>query len=191
MANYFEWKPVERKADEPSAAQPAPEPPAPVAPAPRQAVTSPDVPDGDANLSEVDDEIRPMVGMVASMIASATDVDTEAEGLDVEGLVGPLNEVPDAQIDGGEVSAEVVVAPPPTRLDLLTAAIDRHPDAPVNYVLRGEALREAGDLVAAVEDFLMALRLAEGRETTWEFLNRAFLDRARQGLRRCGYTSAE
>lgn len=128
-----------------------------------------------------------MVGMVASMMQPA-EAEYGAEG-EVAGQAGPdenlhslLADMPDAMD---------AVAPPPTRLELLTAAIERHPDAPVNYVLRGEALREAGNLDSAVDDFLTALRLAEGRETTWEFLNRAFLDRARQGLRRCGYTSAE
>src|SRR3954453_18239417 len=39
------------------------------------------------------------------------------------------------------------------RIDVLTAAIERSPDAPVNYVLRGEMLLDGGDFDLAADDF--------------------------------------
>ncbi|MCC7445835.1 MAG: hypothetical protein IT324_00390 [Anaerolineae bacterium] len=73
-----------------------------------------------------------------------------------------------------------------SRVDVLTAAIERYPDSPVNYVLRGEALLEGGDNDLAAEDFVKALELAEPRAETanWGYISRALADRARDGLRR-------
>src|SRR4051794_21626869 len=39
------------------------------------------------------------------------------------------------------------------RIDVLTAAIERSPEAPVNYVLRGEMLLDGGDFDLAADDF--------------------------------------
>jgi len=73
-----------------------------------------------------------------------------------------------------------------SRVDVLTEAIERYPDSPVNYVLRGEALLEGGDNDLAADDFVKALALAEPRAETanWGYISRALADRARDGLRR-------
>ena len=77
-------------------------------------------------------------------------------------------------------------APLLSRVDVLTAAIELHPEAPVNYVLRGEALVEARDYALAAEDFRKALELAETQAETanWGYIYRALADRAREGLHR-------
>jgi hypothetical protein len=75
-----------------------------------------------------------------------------------------------------------------TRIAKLNRAIGLYPESPVNYILRGEAFLEEDQRDQAVDDFLAAIALAERRETTWEYINHAMLDRARQGLRRCRYT---
>jgi tetratricopeptide (TPR) repeat protein len=74
-----------------------------------------------------------------------------------------------------------------SRVDVLTAAIEKRPDAPVNYVLRGEALLDGGDYELAAEDFRKALELAEpqAESANWGYINRALADRAREGLRYC------
>jgi hypothetical protein len=77
-------------------------------------------------------------------------------------------------------------APLLSRVDLLTAAIKLRPEAPVNYILRGEALAEAGDYSLAEEDFRKGLELAEAQAETadWGYIYRALADRAREGLHR-------
>jgi tetratricopeptide (TPR) repeat protein len=74
-----------------------------------------------------------------------------------------------------------------SRVDVLTGAIEKRPDAPVNYVLRGEALLDGGDYELAAEDFRKALELAEpqAESANWGYINRALADRAREGLRYC------
>jgi tetratricopeptide (TPR) repeat protein len=74
-----------------------------------------------------------------------------------------------------------------SRVDVLTAAIEKRPDAPVNYVLRGEALLDGGDYELAAKDFRKALELAEpqAESANWGYINRALADRAREGLRYC------
>ncbi len=97
-----------------------------------------------------------------------------------------------------EVTGEAVDEAPPaadgervsevaSRVDVLTAAIEKRPDAPVNYVLRGEALLDGGDYGLAAEDFRKALELAEpqAESANWGYINRALADRAREGLRYC------
>jgi len=81
---------------------------------------------------------------------------------------------------------EDVGSPIVSRVELLTAAIELHPDAPANYVLRGELLLEGGDDELAVSDFHKALELAEDQAETanWGYIYRALADRAREGLRR-------
>jgi hypothetical protein len=73
-----------------------------------------------------------------------------------------------------------------SRVEVLTVAIEEHPDAPVNYVLRGEVLMDGGDQDLAAEDFQKALELAEAQAETanWGYIYRAVADRAREGLRR-------
>lgn len=73
-------------------------------------------------------------------------------------------------------------------LETLGLAIQRHPDAPSNYVVRGEMYLAMGAVLEAASDFRRALHLAEsGAETAaWGFVYSSLADRARDGLRRCG-----
>ncbi len=93
-----------------------------------------------------------------------------------------------------EVAAEALPGPDSeplsevvSRVDVLTAAIDKMPAAPVNYVLRAEALLDGGDVDLAAEDFRKALELAEpqAERANWGYISRALADRAREGLRNC------
>jgi hypothetical protein len=61
------------------------------------------------------------------------------------------------------------------------------PDAPSNYVMRGELLLARGDLEGARYDFEKAVELAETRaeSANWGYINRALVDRAREGLKHC------
>ncbi|CAG0975054.1 hypothetical protein ANRL4_01513 [Anaerolineae bacterium] len=71
------------------------------------------------------------------------------------------------------------------RVILLTEAIEKYPDAPANYVLRGEALIEAGDDQAAVDDFRNALKIIKGavESQNWGYIYPMLAERARAGLR--------
>ncbi len=73
------------------------------------------------------------------------------------------------------------------RVEALTRAIEKYPDAPANYVLRGEAILEVGDYELAARDFRKGLELADAQAETanWGFVYRALADRAREGLRYC------
>jgi tetratricopeptide (TPR) repeat protein len=66
----------------------------------------------------------------------------------------------------------------------LSASIADEPDAPMNYVLRGEALLRSGALDAARSDFERALALAERalRGERWGLIAQAAQDRAAAGL---------
>jgi len=74
-----------------------------------------------------------------------------------------------------------------TRLFLLNRAIERQPEAPASYVMRGELLLARGDIEGARLDFQKAVELAETRAETanWGYINRALVDRAREGLNHC------
>lgn len=74
------------------------------------------------------------------------------------------------------------------RLRLLNRAIEQHPDAAVNYVLRGEYWLEHDNLQQAEVDFsaAIALGMADLETSDWGFLQQALIDRARQGLRETG-----
>lgn len=73
------------------------------------------------------------------------------------------------------------------RLELLTREIEAHPEAPANYVIRGELLLDAEDYALAAQDFETALNLAQplAESSNWGYINQALIDRARQGLRQC------
>ncbi len=77
---------------------------------------------------------------------------------------------------GGEVNS---------RLDALTRKIEAYPNAPVNYVLRGEVYSEGGDDDLAAADFRRAIELADARDQAldWGYINASYVDRARAGLR--------
>lgn len=70
------------------------------------------------------------------------------------------------------------------RLRDLTVAIERYPEAAVNYLMRGELHLELRQWVLAEEDLSEALRLAENqyRQDTWGLSAQAIADRARRGL---------
>ncbi|MBI5928337.1 MAG: hypothetical protein HY862_03460 [Chloroflexi bacterium] len=76
----------------------------------------------------------------------------------------------------------------PLQLRLLNRAIEEHPDAAVNYVLRGEYWLMADNQQAAQADFEQAIELgsAELEASDWGYLQQALIDRARQGLRQTG-----
>jgi len=97
----------------------------------------------------------------------------------------PAESMADFERETLEQAAEPPV--PPSRLEQLAAAIERHPQSPANYVLRGELYLDARNYALAEADFLRALELSEqGAETAdWGYIHRAFNDRAREGLRRC------
>ncbi len=76
----------------------------------------------------------------------------------------------------------------PLQLRLLNRAIEEHPDAAVNYVLRGEYWLMADNQQAAQADFEQAIELgsAELEASDWGYLQQALIDRAKQGLRQAG-----
>ncbi len=71
------------------------------------------------------------------------------------------------------------------RLRLLSKKIEKLPDAPVNFVLRGELYLAAGETEKAAADFQKAITLAEqlDPELDWGYINTAYIDRAIKGLR--------
>ena len=71
---------------------------------------------------------------------------------------------------------------------LLSRAIGKHPDAPVNYLLRGEAWLALDQTDRARADFETARRLAEGllTQSAWGYIYQAYIDRADAGLRSVG-----
>lgn len=109
---------------------------------------------------------------------SGDDSTQEAEG-SYQTLDQALDELP----DDSNFEAPVAL----TRLEELTAAIERYPDAPSNYVYRGELLLEEGYFEGAAADFEKALGIADSlaESANWGYIYRGLADRAREGLRRC------
>lgn len=72
------------------------------------------------------------------------------------------------------------------RLDDLTDAINLYPEAPSNYVQRGEIYMQMGEYELAVLDFEIALELAAEQfdEDKWGFLSQTQRDQAEYGLQR-------
>jgi tetratricopeptide (TPR) repeat protein len=70
------------------------------------------------------------------------------------------------------------------RLIDLAVAIERYPEAAVNYLLRGELHLELAQYELAKEDFEQALQLAEAQypQERWGLSAQAISDRARRGL---------
>lgn len=73
-----------------------------------------------------------------------------------------------------------------TRIIILSHTIETHPDAAVNYVLRGELYLALRERELAQQDFEKALELAEAQfdNDRWGLGSQAILDRARLGLQR-------
>lgn len=71
------------------------------------------------------------------------------------------------------------------RLTYLSQAVQRYPDNPTNYVLRGELYMELGRYEAAHADFTHALACARVavQEHRWGFVSQAMQDRALRGKR--------
>jgi hypothetical protein len=74
---------------------------------------------------------------------------------------------------------------------LLARAIEANPDAPVNYLLRGEEWLMCGQLARAWADFTAARARAENllSQSAWGYIYQAYIDRADAGLRQCGSVS--
>jgi tetratricopeptide (TPR) repeat protein len=70
------------------------------------------------------------------------------------------------------------------RLRLLDEAIERYPQSPSGYVLRGELHLSAGMIDPALRDFRQGLTLAERQLYTeqWGLVAQVMRDRAREGL---------
>ncbi len=70
------------------------------------------------------------------------------------------------------------------RISRLSSAIEFSPDAPTNYVLRGELYMEIGDYASAVVDFRRALELATAQveNEDWGIIAQTMQDRAQEGL---------
>lgn len=71
------------------------------------------------------------------------------------------------------------------RLADLNRAIAAHPDAAINYALRGELYLDAREYALAAADFERALALAaaEAESADWGIIAQAVQDRALEGLR--------
>lgn len=76
----------------------------------------------------------------------------------------------------------------PSDVALISETIERYPDAPVNYLLRGEAWLSAGEIDRAAADFEIARALSARRlaQSAWGYVEQAYLDRAQVGLAECG-----
>jgi hypothetical protein len=96
------------------------------------------------------------------------------------GLIAPTTDTPEP-----EAPAPAIVA---TRVEMFSMYIAEFPDLPVNYLLRGEAYYDDGEEEDAIADFQKALTLAQTRVDTedWGYIYQSYIDRAREGLRRCG-----
>ena len=94
---------------------------------------------------------------------------------------------PDQQEQPVPQTQEAVASPEQILLEELTDAIERYPEAPANYVLRGELYLAEGRRDLAAEDFRRALSLADplAQSANWGYINEALADRAREGLRAC------
>ena len=77
----------------------------------------------------------------------------------------------------------------PVQVWLLSRAIQADPDAPVNYVLRGQEWLAMGEWARAQTDFLTARALAEDllQGSAWGYLYQMYIDWADLGLRQSGY----
>jgi hypothetical protein len=109
--------------------------------------------------------------------------------------------------DDGEYTEpdEYVYQPPPSvwqrifgvfsrdsRLYDLNWAVKAYPNAPANYVLRGELLLRQGDLFGAIADFRRGYELAAAgvENEAWGVVAQSLQDRSLAGLRDALYRAA-
>ncbi len=78
------------------------------------------------------------------------------------------------------------------QIAMLSWLIDADPDAPVNYLLRGEEWLACGQLHNARKDFarVRALAAQAYQGSAWGYIYQAYLDRADAGLRQCGQAAS-
>ncbi len=88
----------------------------------------------------------------------------------------------------GRPGQGIVTSEPLSQVRVLTRLIQREPETPVYYVLRGEEFLARGHIAQARADFETAQRLAEtlAAQSDWGYLYQAYGDRAAAGLRCCG-----
>jgi hypothetical protein len=69
----------------------------------------------------------------------------------------------------------------------LSRLIEADPDAPVNYLLRGEEWLVCGQFEEARADFEAARARSERllSESAWGYIHQSYIDRAEAGLRQC------
>jgi len=70
------------------------------------------------------------------------------------------------------------------RLYILNIAVDREPEAPANYLLRGEYWLEQGKMEQARQDLTTAKTLAEAQREAqdWGYAYQSYADRAAELL---------
>ncbi len=78
--------------------------------------------------------------------------------------------------------------PDSAQIRLLNQALEAMPDAPVQYVLRGEEWLAYEQWDRARADFEQAIALAERllAESAWGYIYQGYIDRANAGLRHLG-----
>lgn len=88
----------------------------------------------------------------------------------------------------GELPVEHRVGPAWTpQVRLLSRLIEANPDAPVNYLLRGEEWLACGQFEQARADFEAAWARSERLlvQSAWGYIYQSYIDRAQAGLRQC------
>jgi tetratricopeptide (TPR) repeat protein len=114
----------------------------------------------------------------------AQEVEEAPEALDEPEPV--VEEVPPQPVTFMEWLRGLFSGPVAQRLDSLNDAIKRHPQAALNYVLRGEIWLDRGEYEMAAADFERAQALAAEQfdEDDWGLVSQTLRDQAEHGLQR-------
>ncbi|HRE47502.1 MAG TPA: hypothetical protein PLD47_07235 [Aggregatilineales bacterium] len=136
-------------------------------------------------------DVEPLPGGDESDIILQED-DQAAPQAELEDLLRLSEPRPEADDTGKYLPTERLrkpESPLKARVRTLTEGIATHPDAPANYVIRGELLLEAGDDEAAAADFTNALTRIEKAEKSlnWGYIYQHLAERAAAGLREIAY----